>query len=224
MSASNTPNPSLSQLLEKVLIEHLLLFKQEPLTFLNWQSHPEASALRMTYPKAASISFPSPKWPTDLDNERFDLIACHLLPGMAPADAVFKPASQHLKPEGLLAFSALGPDTGKGLRLFQEHPNFHLSDMHFYGDLLNTLGCRDVVITRENIVLRYASWEAAAHELNALLLEGAPPLWQPPSDTAANVSVPLELIIGVALAPARPTRTQSFDAEKKALVRTEDIQ
>lgn len=88
-------------------------------------------------------------------------------------DAVFNEAARTLRPEGLIMFSTLGPDTLKELRqaTSEAQGHTHVSrfiDMHDIGDALVRAGFTAPVMDVERIVLTYADVKALMRDLKAI--------------------------------------------------------
>lgn len=103
-----------------------------------------------------------------------DLVVSSLmLASCASPDRVFAEFARVLKPEGLLMFATLGPDTLKELReswsavdtWVHVHP---FIDMHDLGDALVRAGLRDVVMDTERVSAEYADAAALMRELKQL--------------------------------------------------------
>lgn len=86
---------------------------------------------------------------------------------------VFRECARVLRPEGLLMFSTLGPDTLQELRKSwsQVDGYAHTSrfeDMHNVGDALVAAGFRDPVVDREVITLTYADVRGLLNDLKSI--------------------------------------------------------
>lgn len=79
-----------------------------------------------------------------------------------------------LKPNGLLLFSSLGPDSLQSLR--QDYDRQRLMDMHHIGDLLLQLGFRDPVMEMEYIDFNYQDEQVFLKEYHSLGLSSLLPL------------------------------------------------
>ena len=73
-----------------------------------------------------------------------------------------------LRPEGLLMFSTLGPDTLKELRAVAGPARVHaFADMHDIGDMLVAAGFADPVMDAERVTLSYPDGKALLADLRA---------------------------------------------------------
>ena len=85
-----------------------------------------------------------------------------VLQGSLDIEKAVREFQRVLKPNGLLLFSALGPDTLKELRdsfaQAHTHPHVHLfMDMHDIGDILMAHRFSDPVVDMEHVTIRYQS-------------------------------------------------------------------
>jgi malonyl-CoA O-methyltransferase len=101
-----------------------------------------------------------------------DLIVSNLLLQWCDPDAVFAEFRRVLKPQGLLSFSAFGPDTLRELRLawreVDAHSHVHrFIDMHDLGDALVRNGFAAPVLDVERFTLRYLDVRKVAADLKA---------------------------------------------------------
>jgi malonyl-CoA O-methyltransferase len=93
-----------------------------------------------------------------------DLIFANmLLPWCIDLPALFQSWQKLLKPEGLLMFSTLGPDTLQELKTKTDVK--HWIDMHDIGDHLTQAGFLDPVIDMEHLTLSYTTSTALLDEL-----------------------------------------------------------
>jgi len=108
-----------------------------------------------------------------------DLVVSSLmLPSCLPPHAVLAEFARVLKPEGLLMFASLGPDTLKELKESWSKVDAHVHvhafiDMHDLGDALLGVGLRDVVMDTERITAEYADVSALMRELKQLGVSNA---------------------------------------------------
>jgi malonyl-CoA O-methyltransferase len=101
-----------------------------------------------------------------------DLIVSNLMLQWCDPDTVFAEFRRVLKPQGLLSFSALGPDTLRELRLawggIDAHSHVHqFIDMHDLGDALVRNGFAGPVLDVERITLQYLDVRKVAADLKA---------------------------------------------------------
>ncbi len=85
-----------------------------------------------------------------------------LLPWIDDPLAVFHEAHRVLKVDGLLMFSALGPDTLKELRACFTDGDAHthrFTDLHDYGDMLLASGFADPVMDVETVTMTYPGFD-----------------------------------------------------------------
>jgi len=103
-----------------------------------------------------------------------DLIVSNLsLHHEVEPERTFEHWAQALRPEGVVLFSALGPDTLKELQeLYQSlnwgPPAHPLIDMHDLGDMLVHSGFSDPVVDMERLVLTYSDAQTFLKDLRAL--------------------------------------------------------
>jgi len=108
-----------------------------------------------------------------LKDGSIDLIVSNLLLQWCDPDAVFAEFRRVLAPQGLLSFSAFGPDTLRELRAawVQVDARSHVHqffDMHDLGDALVRSGFAAPVLDVERITLKYLDVRALAADLKAL--------------------------------------------------------
>jgi malonyl-CoA O-methyltransferase len=101
-----------------------------------------------------------------------DLIVSNLLLHWCNPDAVFAEFRRVLAPQGLLSFSAFGPDTLRELRSawaeVDSHSHVHqFIDMHDLGDALVRGGFASPVLDVERFTLRYLDVRKVAADLKA---------------------------------------------------------
>jgi malonyl-CoA O-methyltransferase len=107
-----------------------------------------------------------------LSDDSVDLIVSNLMLQWCDPDAVFAELRRVLKPQGLLSFSAFGPDTLRELRLAWGHVDAHshvhqFIDMHDLGDALVRNGFAAPVLDVERFTLQYLDVRKAAADLKA---------------------------------------------------------
>lgn len=90
-------------------------------------------------------------------------------------DAVLRECRRVLRPDGLLFFATLGPDTLKEVRQawaqVDGHGERHVNpfvDMHDLGDALSRAGFANPVLDMEHITLTYADARAAVQDLKSI--------------------------------------------------------
>jgi len=100
-------------------------------------------------------------------NHSVDVIFANLLlPWCKDLELVLREWRRVLKPNGLLMFSCLGPDTLLAWReIFSEVMLVDLMDMHDYGDALKRVGFVDPVMDVERVTLHYSQAEKMLDEL-----------------------------------------------------------
>ncbi len=176
------------------LLERLSLMTIEPATILDLGCGRAelAGRLQARYPNAkvlaldlsmdmlrAAPSIPMTTIQADahqlpLAAQSVDLIAANfLLPWCEDGLAVLKECHRVLRPQGVLIFTALGPDT---LREYQGYLGVqpHIVDMHNLGDELIHLGFADPVLDVDYYTVAYKSQEKLLKELEdaGMLLPG----------------------------------------------------
>lgn len=150
----------------------------------------------------------------------------------AQPPAVLRRWAQWLKPDGMVLFSCLGPDTLRQLRsLYQQlgwpPPAQQFTDMHDLGDMLVANGFAEPVMDMECIELQYTSTERLRQELRELgrnlhpqrfaALRGRQWLaqWhqalQSLADAQGRIGLTFEIVYGHAIkaAPAMPVAAQT---------------
>ena len=106
-----------------------------------------------------------------LRNGSVDLIFSNLmLHWMAHPDAAIAESRRILRPDGLLTFTSLGPDTLRELRSAWgnagEQPHVHaFIDMHDLGDALMRAGFVEPVMDTERLTVTYREWPTLLCEL-----------------------------------------------------------
>src|SRR5271168_2635213 len=107
-----------------------------------------------------------------LKSGSIDLIVSNLMLQWCDPDAVFAEFRRVLAPQGLLTFSAFGPDTLRELRSawaeVDSHSHVHqFIDMHDLGDALIRSGFASPVLDVERLTLKYLDVRAVAADLKA---------------------------------------------------------
>jgi malonyl-CoA O-methyltransferase len=109
-----------------------------------------------------------------LNPNTMDLIVSNLtLHQEAQPEHILSAWAQALRPQGVVLFSALGPDTLKELHeLYQEQgwgtPSHPLIDMHDWGDMLVHSGFSDPVVDMERLQLTYSEAKTFIQDLRGL--------------------------------------------------------
>lgn len=99
------------------------------------------------------------------EEESVDLIIANLfLPWCVDPTSVLKEWKRILRPEGLLVFTSLGPDTLLEIQN-PEHILPKCIDMHNLGDLLMKTGFADPVLDVENYEMHYKDAQKLQHEM-----------------------------------------------------------
>jgi malonyl-CoA O-methyltransferase len=101
-----------------------------------------------------------------------DLIVSNLMLQWCNPDAVFAEFRRVLAPQGLLSFSAFGPDTLRELRTAWDQVDshshvHHFIDMHDLGDALVRAGFASPVLDVERYILKYLTVRKVAEDLKA---------------------------------------------------------
>jgi malonyl-CoA O-methyltransferase len=159
-----------------------------------------------------------------------DLIVSNLMLQWCNPDAVFAEFRRVLRPQGLLSFSAFGPDTLRELRLAWGHVDAHshvhqFMDMHDLGDALVRNGFAAPVLDVERFTLQYLDVRKVAADLKATGAHNstagrAPGLTGPRKFAAMQTAyeqfrqdgrlpATYEVVFAHAWAPAHPTRRGS---------------
>ena len=144
--------------------------------------------------------------PTAIGVGDFDLIWSNLeLHLQSDPETLMKQWRSNLKPEGLLMFSYLGPDTGKELtKLFPNDcllRNAGSLDMHDVGDGLMQAGFSEPVMDMEYLTLSYEDTHLLCKEAFNLGLLAAPDSAQHLIQTNSTLTITLEVVYGHAWAP-----------------------
>jgi len=117
---------------------------------------------------------PVQPWVGDLSPSCVDFIVSNLSLHHEPEpERTFAHWAQALRPEGVVLFSALGPDTLRELHdLYLDMnwaaPAHPLIDMHDLGDMLVHSGFSDPVVDMERLVLTYSDAQTFLKDLRAL--------------------------------------------------------
>ena len=155
------------------LVDRLELVKIIPQQILVLDLNPEhcLRKLQAKYPQAKIESNTAVFGQLNYENNSVDLIFSNLLFHWAPdPEGFFQEISRVLKPNGLLMFTILGPDTLKELRFswmaVDEFPHVHdFYDMHDIGDSLMRANLAEPVMDMEQLTINYASTKALFEDL-----------------------------------------------------------
>lgn len=132
----------------------------------------EASKKLSTHEHALMVQAHVERLP--LVDASIDLIFANgLLPWVHDAPAFFQECRRLLKPQGLMLFNSLGPDSLIELRqAWRKQDNYdHINpfvDMHDVGDALLAAGLSDPALDTEHLSISYPSVESVLQELKAL--------------------------------------------------------
>ena len=114
-------------------------------------------------------------WSPVIPNMQYDLIVCNLaLSWVADAPEQLAFWAKQLAPGGVLLFSALGPDTGRSLRLAATQAGWTTPiapdyvDMHDYGDMMVQAGLTTPVMDVERLSLTYKDAQRLRQDLFGL--------------------------------------------------------
>jgi malonyl-CoA O-methyltransferase len=114
----------------------------------------------LSYADGAALPFP---------DQSVDLVFANLiLPWVSDVESMLREWRRVLRPDGLLVFTSLGPDTLQAWRIYLGDytiPNF--SDMHEIGDMLTRARFSDPVMDVEYYTLTYSEPSTLLSELQA---------------------------------------------------------
>lgn len=117
--------------------------------------------LQFAKPKAIKLCAATERLP--FPDHSIDLLIANLvLPWCASLNAVLQEWHRVLRPEGLLIFTSLGPNT---LNQLQTAIIPTLTDMHVVGDALIQMGFQDPILDVEHLTFTYRDAETLAYEL-----------------------------------------------------------
>lgn len=136
------------------------------------------------------------------------LVANELLPWCAELETVLHEWRRVLRPDGLLVFTSLGPDTLRELPL-EDLQLLHLIDMHHLGDALIQAGFQDPIMDVETFTLTYKEPANMQSELQAMGLIHAPL-------NASVLSATVEVVFGHAWGPQS---AEGFTADDAGVVK-----
>ena len=141
-----------------------------------------------------------------LADHSVDLIFANLvLPWCDDVEKIFREWRRVLRPEGLLMFTSLGPDTLKAWReLLADKTLPHLVDMHIYGDALTKTRFADPVLDVDYFTLSYREAGKLFFELQTtgMILPGDYPDVIAHMQNAPEWQAAYEVIFGHAWGPA----------------------
>jgi malonyl-CoA O-methyltransferase len=165
-----------------------------------------SNAVSQLFKKIIRQHFYQYQEPTAIGAGDFDLIWSNLeLHLQSDPETLMKRWRSQLKPEGLLMFSYLGPDTGKELtKLFPNDcllRNTGSLDMHDVGDGLMQAGFSEPVMDMEYLTLSYEDPHLLFKEAFNLGLLAAPDSAQHLIQTNSTLTITLEVVYGHAWAP-----------------------
>jgi malonyl-CoA O-methyltransferase len=137
-----------------------------------------------------------------LPDKSIDLVIANLvLPWCSNLENVLREWRRILRPEGLLAFTALGPDTLQELQR-EKIMLSNLIDMHDLGDLILRSGFIDPVMDVEHTILRYREEKKLMRELMTTHMISQPQAEPLTPNPDGNFLVTYEVIYGHAWGPA----------------------
>jgi malonyl-CoA O-methyltransferase len=165
-----------------------------------------SNALSQLFKKIMRQHFYKYQAPSDIGAADFDLIWSNLeLHLRSEPEVLMKRWRSRLKPEGLLMFSYLGPDTGKELaKLFRSDcllRNAGSLDMHDVGDGLMQAGFSEPVMDMEYLTLSYDDPHLLCKEAFNLGLLTSPESAEHLIQTDSKLTITLEVVYGHAWAP-----------------------
>jgi malonyl-CoA O-methyltransferase len=165
-----------------------------------------SNALSQLFKKIMRQHFYKYQAPSDIGAADFDLIWSNLeLHLRSEPEVLMKRWRSRLKPEGLLMFSYLGPDTGKELaKLFRSDcllRNAGSLDMHDVGDGLMQAGFSEPVMDMEYLTLSYDDPHLLCKEAFNLGLLTSPESAEHLIQGELKLTITLEVVYGHAWAP-----------------------
>lgn len=160
---SNITNPIYSEIHHR-LLSHLDFIRIQPLTilYLSWHDIFSKENLQRRYPLATITQRDDFLSLNQFTKDGFDLIIADFPLHLFNPHVVLQTFYQLLRPDSLLLFTALGPDTFYELRhsflSVDKHSHTHdFVDMHHIGDWMQQLGFEDPIVDREEMILAYES-------------------------------------------------------------------
>jgi malonyl-CoA O-methyltransferase len=165
-----------------------------------------SNAVSQLFKKITRQHFYQYQEPTAIGAGDFDLIWSNLeLHLQSDPETLMKRWRSQLKPEGLLMFSYLGPDTGKELtKIFPNDcllRNGGSLDMHDVGDGLMQAGFSEPVMDMEYLTLSYEDPDLLCKEAFDLGLLAAQDSAQHLIQSDSKLTITLEVVYGHAWAP-----------------------
>lgn len=165
-----------------------------------------SNTLSQLFKKIMRQHFYTYEEPSAIGAGDFDLIWSNLeLHLQSDPETLMKQWRSQLKPEGLMMFSYLGPDTGKELtKLFPNDcllRNAGSLDMHDVGDGLMQAGFSEPVMDMEYLTLSYDDPHLLCKEAFDLGLLAASDSAQHLIQTDSKLTITLEVVYGHAWAP-----------------------
>ncbi len=157
--------------------------------------------LQQRYPEAELITLRNFPAISTVEDYSIDLIVANLLlPWCVDLKQIVQTWRRVLRPEGLLVFTSLGPDTLQELRK-QAIQLPVLIDMHDLGDLLLHSGFADPVLDVEYFTLNYREQQQLQHELRVTGFIADESLEPLEKNTAGVIPMTYEVIYGHAWQP-----------------------
>lgn len=148
-------------------------------------------------------------------NQSVDLIAANLLtPWCDDLSSLLQEWRRVLRPDGLLIFTSLGPDTLKEWRPLLNHQiASHCIDMHELGDLILKTGLADPVLDVEYYTITYRTLNHLYQELHAsgILLSDTVQANDAALSDEGTWSVTYEAVFAHAFAPANKDEVSASD-------------
>jgi malonyl-CoA O-methyltransferase len=165
-----------------------------------------SNVLSQLFKKITRQQFYKYEAPLNIASADFDLIWSNLeLHLQSDPKTLMKQWRGKLKPEGLMMFSYLGPDTGKELaKLFPNDcllRNTGSLDMHDVGDELMQAGFSEPVMDMEYLTLSYDDPDLLCKEAFDLGLLVTPDSAGHLIEAESNLTITLEVVYGHAWAP-----------------------
>lgn len=178
-----------SVLLKKCYPDADIIAVDNALPFINYANNRHEKGIEWLGAEADCL--PLKEYSVDL------IFANLLLPWCADLEKMFQEWRRILKPNGLLMFTSLGPDTCRELNL---DPTClpHFIDMHNIGDLLVQAGFLDPVLDVDTIKLSYSTTDALLKEAQ----QAGMILGELPANPSV-LSITYELVYGHAWSPEK---------------------
>jgi malonyl-CoA O-methyltransferase len=150
-----------------------------------------------------------------LRSQSVDLLFANLIfPWYEDINLLLKECRRVLRPDGLILFTAFGPDTLKEWRtILTHHVTPFFIDMHDVGDLMLQAGFADPVLDVNHYTLTYREQNDLFQELQASgMLSGQPEIINADEITLTEegtMSVTYEIVFAHAFAPAQSDEVQA---------------